>query len=234
MSKNSFPEKRRKWVALSGAALSLMLVTSFAVPAHAGDDDDWIDSKLRGVLEGIGLRRDDSKSIDYHERSPLVIPSNTAQLPPPEKTEGVAVANPNWPKDPDVMRRQQEAAFEKNRNISDEREREQNPLSPNQLTPGGKNRRVNTADIPGSQAGPDGFGNPLKPSELGYNGTLFGSMFGSKADPAARFTGEPARTSLTEPPSGYQTPSPAEPYGPAQAAAPKAENYYATHGELGR
>ncbi len=233
MRKNSFPRNRRRWIAVSGAALTVMLVASAAVPAHAGDDDDWIDSKLRGILEGIGLRRDGDKTIDYHERSPLVIPSNTAQLPPPEKADGVAAANPNWPKDPDVMRAQQQAKFEKNRNISEEREREQNPLSPSQLTPGGKSRRVNTADIPGSSAGPDGFGNPLSPSELGYTGNLFGTMFGSKTE-AARFTGEPARSSLTEPPAGYQTPSPAEPYGPANATAPKADNYYLHHGELGR
>src|SRR5487761_2541737 len=130
MRNDFFPWHRRRWVAASGAALTLMLIASSAVPAHAGDDDDWIDSKLRGVLEGIGLRRDGDKTIDYRERSPLVIPSNTSQLPLPENADGVAAANPNWPKDPDVIRAQQAAKFEKNRNIIEETEREQNPLSP--------------------------------------------------------------------------------------------------------
>ena len=231
MRNDFFPWHRRRWVAASGAALTLMLIASSAVPAHAGDDDDWIDSKLRGVLEGIGLRRDGDKTIDYRERSPLVIPSNTSQLPLPENADGVAAANPNWPKDPDVIRAQQAAKFEKNRNIIEETEREQNPLSPSQLTPGGKPRRVSTVNVPGSTAGANGFGNPMSPSELGYHGGFFG-LFGSKGDPAARFTGEPARTSLTEPPTGYQTPSPVEPYGPENAAAPKASDYYAGHGEL--
>ena len=230
MRKTLFPESRRRWLAVSGAALTFVLVASSAVPARAGDDDDWIDSKLRGILEGIGLRRDGDKTIDYHERSPLVIPSTTTQLPPPENPGGVAAANPNWPKDPDVMRAEQEAKFEKNRNIIEETEREQNPLRPSQMTPGGKPRRVNTADIPGSSASGNGFADPMSPSELGYKGGFFG-LFGSKGE-AARFTGEPARTSLTEPPTGYQTPSPAEPYGPANAAAPKADNYSVHHGEL--
>jgi hypothetical protein len=232
MRKNSFPRNRQRWIAFSGAALGLLLIASSAVPAHAGDDDDWIDSKLGGILEGIGLRRDGDKTIDYRERSPLVIPSNTTQLPPPEKTDGLAAANPNWPKDPDVMRAQQQAKFEKNRNIVEETAREQNPLSPSQLTPGGKSRRVNTSNVPGSSASGYGFSDPMSPSELGYHGGFFG-LFGSKGDQAARFTGEPARTSLVEPPSGYQTPSPVEPYGPPNAGAPKAENYSLHHGELG-
>ena len=60
-------------------------------------------------------------------------------------------------------------------------------------------------------------------------------MFGSDKDEqeAARFTGEPARTSLTEPPPGYQTPSPDQPYGLGKASAtPKAENNYLTKGEI--
>ena len=59
-------------------------------------------------------------------------------LPPPESSDAVIANNPAWPKDPDVERRKQEAAMEKNRNVSDEREREQNPLSPAQMTPGGR------------------------------------------------------------------------------------------------
>ena len=53
-------------------------------------------------------------------------------------------------------------------------------------------------------------------------------MFSSnKKEEQAKFTGEPPRTSLTEPPVGYQTPSPAQPYGLAKGAAPpKAYNDY--------
>ena len=89
--------------------------------------------------------------------------------------------------------------MEKNRNVSDEREREQNPLRPDQLTPGGRartaaSRRAPTTVIrrrhPASAAS-------CSPSELGYKGSLFGTMFGgNKKEEPAKFTGEPPRTSL--------------------------------------
>jgi hypothetical protein len=53
----------------------------------------------------------------------------------------------------------------------------------------------------------------LSPSELGTKGNIFSNMFGSNEPEAAKFTGEPPRTALTEPPPGYQTPSPDQPYG---------------------
>jgi len=49
----------------------------------------------------------------------------------------------------------------------------------------------------------------------------------------AKFTREPPRTALTEPPQGYQTPSPDQPYGlGAKETAPKAVDYKETHGVL--
>ena len=49
-------------------------------------------------------------------------------------------------------------------------------------------------------------------------------MFGSKDDEVGNFTQEPPRTALTEPPQGYQTPSPEQPYGVNKTtAAPKAD-----------
>ncbi|HZP71011.1 MAG TPA: hypothetical protein VFB29_13800 [Pseudolabrys sp.] len=192
-----------------------------ALPARAADDELPVDQKiLRGIMEGLGLKRDGEPGITYQERSPLVIPPSR-DLPPPEQTDAAA-ANPAWPKDPDVERRKAEAAAEKNRNISDEREREQNPLRPDQLTPGGrpkKRQQARTDD--GYQAPASGFSSQLPPSELGYTGNLFGAMFGNKKEETAKFTGEPPRTSLTEPPAGYQTPSPDQPYGLAKGTAPK-------------
>ncbi|MFL5065071.1 MAG: hypothetical protein ACJ8ED_10520, partial [Xanthobacteraceae bacterium] len=40
---------------------------------------------------------------------------------------------------------------------------------------------------------------------------ILGSVFGNK-DERVQFTEEPPRTSLIEPPAGYQTPSPNQPY----------------------
>jgi hypothetical protein len=177
-------------------------------------------------MDGLGFKRDGEPGINYQERAPLVIPPGR-DLAPPERTDAAA-ANPAWPKDPDVERRKIEAATEKNRNVSDEREREQNPLRPDQLTPGArakKRQQARTDD--GYQAPASGFSSQLRPSELGYTGGIFGSMFDKKKEEQAKFTGEPPRTSLTEPPTGYQTPSPDQPYGLAKGAAPsKAYNDY--------
>ena len=38
-------------------------------------------------------------------------------------------------------------------------------------------------------------------------------QFGTKQEEYATFTAEPRRSDLTEPPPGYQTPSPNQPYG---------------------
>ena len=60
-------------------------------------------------------------------------------------------------------------------------------------------------------------GNPganaiLSPSQLGYSGGFSGLFGGSKTE-TAPFKEEPTRDSLTQPPPGYQTPSPNFAYG---------------------
>lgn len=213
-------------------AASLLVIGAAAVlgsgPARAADDEPTFDQKImRGIMEGLGFKRDGEAGINYRERAPLVIPPRSDLMPPEQRD--AAAANPAWPKDPDVERRRTEAAMERNRNVSDEREREQNPLRPDQLTPGAraKKRQQAARTDDGYEAPATGFSSQLPPSELGYKGTLYDTMFGKKKDEQAKFTGEPPRTSLTEPPAGYQTPSPDQPYGLAKGAAPtKAYNDY--------
>lgn len=215
----------------AGAACALALAAALsAAPARAEDNEPSLDQKvIRGLLEGLGLKRD-GEAINYQERAPLVIPPGR-DLPPPEKGD-VASANPAWPKDPDVTRRREEARLERNRNVSAEREIEQNPLRPDQITPGGNPRTPPSRRKQSANLGQDG--DRMTPSELGYKGGLFGSMFGGDKEETAKFTGEPARTTLTEPPPGYQTPSPDQPYGAGKAAAPKATDYLGTKGEAQR
>ena len=157
-----------------GCAASLLVFGAAAVlgsaPARAADDEPSFDQKImRGIMDGLGLKRDGEANINYQERAPLVIPPGR-DLVPPEQSDAAA-NNPAWPKDPDVERRKREAAMEKNRNISDEREREQNPLRPDQLTPGArgkKQKRQQARTDDGYQAPASGFGSQLPPSELGY------------------------------------------------------------------
>jgi hypothetical protein len=58
-------------------------------------------------------------------------------------------------------------------------------------------------------------------------------MFGKSKDDdaAAKFIAEPPRVSLTDPPAGYQTPSPNQPYGNTKEIyTPKAADPYVDHG----
>ncbi len=188
--------------ALSRGALGCLLGAALLVAgtpaARAGDDDVPIDRKIfRNILEGLGLKRD-GEAINYEERAPLVVPP-TRDLPPPESSDAVLAKNPAWPNDPDVARRKVERAQERNRNISEEREREQNPLSPDQITPGGRPKAQRTASDDGYQSPANGYDNQLPPDKLGVPvGSWLGGMFGSKKqDEAARFTKEPPRTALT-------------------------------------
>jgi len=215
-----------------GLAFGIVALTG-AVPARAADDEVSIDQQIyRGIMDGLGFKRDGEPTINYQERAPLVIPPSR-DLPAPERTDSITANNPSWPKDPDVARGKAQAAMEKNRNISDEREREQNPLRPDQLTPGGRDKRRQARDD-GYQSSPNGYSNQLSPSELGYKGGFFGMFGGSTKEETKKFTGEPPRASLTDPPTGYQTPSPDQPYGLGKAGPPKAADDYLTRGELKR
>jgi len=208
---------------LSAATAGLVLAAAMlaaTAPARAADDDVAPDTKiLRSLLEGLGLQPDGKEMIDYHERPPLVIPGDKT-LPPPEKPDAITASNPAWPKDPDVTRRKEYEKQARKGVSSAEIDSWSRPLSPSQLTPGGNPStpapRIKTSVPAGAE------GQRLTPTELGYRGGLF-NFFGGKSEGTALFTGEPARTSLTEPPPGYQTPSPDQPYGQSRRdAAPKA------------
>ncbi|HEX5508207.1 MAG TPA: hypothetical protein VFX37_06860, partial [Pseudolabrys sp.] len=166
--------------------------------------------------------------INYHERSPLVVPPDRS-LPPPEAAS--AVPNPNWPVDPEIKRAKalKAARLAKGMSDTDEIEHEANPLRPAELE---KGRRVNSPRDAGAMS-PEDSAKPFKPSDLGYKGGIFGSLFGKKneSEQGASFTGEPPRASLTDPPPGYQTPSPNEPYALGkEVSKPKAYDFKYKHG----
>jgi hypothetical protein len=198
------------------SAFSLVLtaaVLAWPAPVRA-EEDVPVDTKiLRGILESLGLKRD-GEAINYQERAPLVIPPGRT-LPPPEKAGAAIANNPAWPIDPDVQRRKIEAAQERSKsaNADDLIQNEARPLRPNEMTPGPKPRTPRRDTTSSNASSPHGNSGPLSPSELGTKGNIFSNMFGSNEPEAAKFTGEPPRTALTEPPPGYQTPSPDQPYG---------------------
>ena len=202
-----------------GCALGLAVVLVWT-PAKAGDDDDAPDTKFfRSILEGIGLQHDDNNGINYQERAPLVIPPSR-MLPPPETD--AATKNPNWPVDPEVKRERQVKAAERSKaHNGAEMDDQARALRPDQLKSG---PNTNSARDQGAM-GEDKSASVFKPSELGYKGGLWNNIFGKDQD-SARFTGEPPRASLTDPPPGYQTPSPDQPYGKGnENVTPKAFDY---------
>jgi hypothetical protein len=147
----------------------------------------------------------ENRGIDYRERSPLVVPPKI-DLPPP--ATGSAEVK-NWPKDPDEARRKAAIAARKKEN-KDPREASR-VLMPSELAKGKTAAAAGTNNDP-IQPG-NSLNNPvLSPSQLGYNGGFSGLFGGNKAE-TAPFKGEPTRESLTQPPGGYQTPSPNFAYG---------------------
>ena len=218
--------------AVLGCLLGAALLATGS-PVRAGDDGVPIDTKIfRGILESLGLRRD-GEAINYEPRSPLVIPPSHA-LPPPENSGAALANNPAWPVDPDVQRRKQEAKQERSVSMNPDETmlNEQRVLRPSEIAPGLKPRTKRVGDD-GYRPSPYGSGNPLPPGQLGTKSNFWSKMFGKDEPDSGSFTGEPPRTALTEPPQGYQTPSPDQPYGVGKTTeAPKATKYLESHGTV--
>ena len=192
------------FAAMIGAAL---VIGCAGQAAFAADDEDeekpLIDTTImRHILQGLGWQRDQS-GIEYRERSPLVLPANK-QLPKPESA---AKKTAGWPDDPDVKRAKQRRDAEKNRKAYTEGV-DDRPLLPNEYA-----RKGTVNDLPTILSGKSAEDSE-KPStvyELGSK-NFWSKTFGNK-DEYTTFTGEPPRQRLLEPPRGYRTPSPAQPYG---------------------
>lgn len=186
-------------------AAGIGLIAATAAQAQEDDEMTFEEGLIHKFMTGIGATNMENRGIDYRERSPLVVPPKI-DLPPPETSQDLA-GTPNWPKDPDeIERKKLRAAARKNKVTGDEGAR---PLTPAELNVG--RTRATHATEP---LQPGALRNPMmSPSELGYKGTIFSTLFGGSANESKPFTGEPPRETLTQPPPGYQTPSEAYAYG---------------------
>jgi hypothetical protein len=215
----SFKSKRKFTRFALAATLGMAVVMGCAGTfAHAADDDDdeLLDTKIfKGILKGLGLRKDGA-GIEYRERSPLVLPPGNQLnvLPSPEDVANSKKAA-NWPDDPDIkrvkLRREQERKRKPQEPGVDDK-----PLSPSQMTEGKPTVGPTTprgGEAPGKSM--EGSAQPSTNAELGSKGFLnmFKTGFWAPKEEYTPFTGEPQRSSLTEPPPGYRTPSPNQPYG---------------------
>jgi hypothetical protein len=200
---------RALWLAVVALGIGLVMT---AGAARAGDDEEDNDKTfeekiIEGIMAGIGGTNMENRGIEYRERSPLVVPPKI-DLPPPEIVSK-EVKDANWPKDPDEARRK--AAIAARKKAKPDPIEASRILTPSELNAARTAAPARTGNDP-VQPG-NSFNNPiLSPSQLGYNGGFSGLFGGSKTE-TAPFKGEPTRESLTQPPAGYQTPSPNFAYG---------------------
>jgi hypothetical protein len=194
---------------LAAVALGVGLVmTVGAARAQEDEDDKTFEEKIiEGIMAGIGGTNMDNRGIDYRERSPLVVPPKL-DLPPPEAAKG-EIKDPNWPKDPDEARRK--AAIAARKKAKPDPMEASRILTPSELNVGRTAAPVRTNNDP-VQPGNSNTNPILSPSQLGFDGK-FSNLFGGNKAEVAPFKGEPTRDSLTQPPPGYQTPSPNFAYG---------------------
>jgi hypothetical protein len=204
-----------------GAALAAAVVCANTA-ARAGDDDDG-PSVIGRLMNSLGFKNSESgyDGIQYSERSPLVVPP-TRDLPPP--VNGAAAPAPNWPKDPDIAQRTK-ARLESKKRVPqrDYVVESSRPLLPNELNKTG-------GPGPNSAGGGDSTANSqqVDPRDSGAKKSLFSGIF--KKEEYAPFTGEPSREVLTDPPPGYLTPSPDQPYGVGQQKTTPKVDTIADHG----
>jgi hypothetical protein len=189
-----------------GGLFGIMLIMaagSAAVAQDAPDEDTFEQKVIKNIMRGMGADVT-SKDIDFRERSPLVIPP-TRDLPPPQ--DATKINDPAWPNDPDKRKPVKQAKPFENGSIA-----EQRMVSPERWPGATRNGAIPGAESvtkPDPNANLDP-GRNFSPTELGFSG--FGNILGYKAEQQP-FTGEPARTNLIQPPTGYQTPSANYPYG---------------------
>jgi hypothetical protein len=196
--------------ALPSVAISIALTGAAAAQTTQSNPlEDAPDTQLfRSILGGLGLKRGDEPGIEYRERSPLVVPPQM-NLPPPQ-SRTAADSNPNWPVDQDLRRRREYAAAQRRRSPHYDDIEDGRALRPGEMAPGPRGAKPT---VLGETTTPQEGAKVLSPSALGYVGNLFTTMFDKGKPESKPFTGEPDRTALTEPPPGYQTPAPGQPYG---------------------
>jgi hypothetical protein len=199
---------------------TLLIVAGSTGAARAADDDNegWYDQRIiRSFLRGLGLSNGREGTIEYKERPPLVVPP-TRDLPRPETTGSIAQRDPAWPSDPDEAKRKAAKKARAERRPVGDTDTLGDGVMPRDLAVGKTGAAPNETGLKPGQTVETST--QLRPDELGYRGGLWSEFIGlgstfSKDKPAegAKFLREPRRASLTEPPSGYRTPSPDQPYG---------------------
>jgi hypothetical protein len=225
---------------MSAVALGIgLLMASNVARAQddEGDDRTFEEKVIDGIMKGVGATNMDNSGIDYRERSPLVVPPKL-DLPPPVSAKSEATV-PNWPKDPDEARRKAAIARRKKdkqdtRDAVEKSREASRVLSPSEMNvartaPSTGSNHDSDSEAPGGDPGSHAI---LSPDQLGFDGRLT-HLFGGNKTEAAEFKGEPPREALTQPPPGYQTPSPNFVYGTGKQMESLNKEYNPAAGKYG-
>jgi hypothetical protein len=192
---------------VAGIGLFMSAGVARAEDDEEQDDSSFSDKIIKGIMTGVGGKNMENQGIEYRERSPLVVPPKI-DLPPPQ-TASTEVKAANWPKDPDLQARKAREAARGNGRPEEVLEAAR-PLTPAEMAPKrARSARTSAPDAPGDAMNAQ----VLSPSQLGVEGGLSKLFGGGNKVETAPFKGEPTREDLTQPPVGYQTPSPAYAYG---------------------
>jgi hypothetical protein len=201
--------KRLSCIALGGA-IALAALPALAPGAARAEDGD--PGLFGSMLKSLGFGGENK--IEYRERPPLVVPP-THDLPPPQTS--AAVRDPNWPADPSGSRQ----GAEKQKKGTQVRDLDKITVAPRPAEP-------SIASAPNPPTSGLDTTATIPPSQPAASSGFFGNLFSSSgssndrpATPTAAST--PARKSLTEPPSDYESPSPSQPYGAPTPPVPKAD-----------
>ncbi|WGJ14577.1 hypothetical protein QEV83_18480 [Methylocapsa sp. D3K7] len=173
---------------VSAAALLCVAAFSGVSPARAQEDTNMFNS----VLGFVGMQFDkEQDAIDYRARPPIVVPPKI-DLPPPK----VAVRDPSWPKDPDVIA-ERRAALDSRRPAPQITPNTRVEMSQTELQQG---RGPLPADGPPDEC-QAGAGTPIC---LYAPWKALKSMVSSTSSDKIQPGPEPQRKYLTEPPPGYR------------------------------
>jgi hypothetical protein len=196
-------------------ALGLVVLMSLASGNARAEDEPsslWsVDKKIiYEVLRSFGMtpKRTLEDQFEFPERAPLEVPSS--RVPPPPQTTSAARVDANAgqaAKKPPVRRKDIDP------------DRFTDTLHPSELA---ATRAAPAA--PSRPAGEPGMSDTVPPAQLGSSGGLFGGLFGgnNSRQPEQRQVdtsdAEPPPRRLIDPPAGYLSPAPGQPYGTAPVA----------------
>ncbi len=181
---------------------------------RAADDGSNDDTAIAKLLQKLGLKAppDQSADITYSERSPLVVPP-TRDLPPPAAD---APPGADWPKDAGTPRKHVKSKSPPPAPATAAPVAPAAPASPAAADGGTATGQSGQAPQGGqaTQPAPAQTGSVARvPNPTPQPTSWWNPKTWFNHEEYANFATEPPREDLTDPPAGYRTPSPDQPYG---------------------